>query len=356
MVISLFYKIKQVWLQVLLLSMVPTACHAQAEPGDTIDYRKVYAMGLKADVRPIMAYLDTLVLTDQKDIAFKDRFLLRFKGPRETSSNTIAPDIYALKSLFQDYWRKGLLDPGTNFDHELKSDLVALLNDSNVEDPFYWGTITVEYLKPALRRFVSFKDLYATDFGKTGKFYDLLLWKTQYTEKRPVDLLDTTLTVPIHFMDDFVSLGWLEYVRMGNYHPGGWANDKGLFCVTKGYDLRSEKFDVHFLKHEAQHFADKGRFGDLSDVRLEYRAKLMELYYGEDTLFETLQKFIMTAKEDLSNAHPYANWLLIGALSEQVFGEVFVKEIDRWQQVSPEEIRKLAKELYLKDTRALNRR
>ena len=170
------------------------------------------------------------------------------------------------------------------------------------------------------KSFFENKGFHVVDFGKTGKFYDLLAWKAEKLEETSVRLIDTTVIVPVHYTDNFISLGWLEFVRVGNYYPGGWATENdGLFCVTKGYDLSSEKFQVHFLKHEAQHYADRLRFKKRPSAhKLEYQSKLLEPHYGDNTLYETLGKFIRSAKNDPSNAYPYAYFNLIKSCPKEL--------------------------------------
>ncbi|MGS2761414.1 hypothetical protein [Sinomicrobium sp. M5D2P9] len=335
-----------------LLIGVIGICYTQPIRTDSIDYKMVYGMGLKADVAPIIACFDTLHPVAEEDIAFKNRFLSRFKYKTErvAFSEDTDNNIVLLYRIFETYWRESMLRPEISRDSIFKTDLTDFFKSLNQEQPFVKEPVTRDNLEDTFKKFIDSKGLHATGFGKTGKFYDLLLWNTEVPEEYPVELMDTSMTVTVHFMDDFVSLGWLEYVRMGNYYPGGWATEEGLYCVTKGYDLTSEKFLVHFLKHEAQHFADRARFKNLQAHQLEYRAKLLELYFGNETLYETLEKFVRTAKNDPSNAHPYANYNIIRNLSKKIFEEDLVKDLSRWKGISAQDIRKAAWFLYTEDT------
>ena len=85
-------------------------------------------------------------------------------------------------------------------------------------------------------------------------------------------------------MEDFATLGWMEYATLGAHHPGGWTEEEGIYCVKKAYDVNSENFKISYLTHEARHFADKKLWPDLKSADLEYRAKLTELNLAQDTL------------------------------------------------------------------------
>lgn len=342
-------------LLMILSAGIITTCYAQSVHTDSIDYKMVYGMGLKADVTPIITYLDTVNPVTEKDVKFKSQFLSRFKYQTEESAlpDGTDKDILSLYRNFETYWRKSMLRPDINRDGIFLNRLTKFLESLNKKQSFTNEPVTAENLEGAFRRFVDSKGLHATDFGKTGKFYDLLLWSTEVPEEYPVQLIDTAVRVTVYFMDDFVSLGWLEYVRMGASFPGGWATEEGLYCVRKGYDLSSEKFLINFLKHEAQHFADRGRYEKLPAHRLEYRAKLIELHFCEETLYKTLETFIRTAKDDPSNAHPFANHHIVRNLSEKIFSADFVTDLSRWEEVPGEDIQKAAQLLYLEDTALL---
>ncbi len=81
------------------------------------------------------------------------------------------------------------------------------------------------------------------------------------------------------------------------------------------YDLDSEDFRVHYLQHEARHFADYQRYPKLEAHDLEYRAKLTELVYAKSTLRPTLDHFIANARADLTSAHSYAESILVRNLA-----------------------------------------
>jgi hypothetical protein len=88
---------------------------------------------------------------------------------------------------------------------------------------------------------------------------------------------------------------------------------------------------------------------------LEYRAKLLELYYAKGELFNLIQSFINSAKYDKSNAHPFANYCLIRNLSLLIFNKEFETDIKQWQSVPGKNIRKAAEKLYRDNTSALKK-
>ena len=82
----------------------------------------------------------------------------------------------------------------------------------------------------------------------------------------------------------------MDYLTFGKYGTGGWASEDGTIqCIESAYDFESEKFTVSLLKHEAQHAKDLKEYPDITPAELEYRAKLVELYYSRD--WELLGKF-----------------------------------------------------------------
>lgn len=96
-------------------------------------------------------------------------------------------------------------------------------------------------------------------------------------------------------MDGFVSRSWLDFISFGNVGTGGWIGKDGSLCCIKSlYDINSQNFKTSFLKHEAQHGYDIKKFSGISSIDLEYRAKLVELIYWEDT--KIIKKIHLEAK------------------------------------------------------------
>ena len=111
----------------------------------------------------------------------------------------------------------------------------------------------------------------------------------------------------VNILKGFVFRSWMDYLTFGRYGTGGWASPDGTInCIEQTYDFESERFLVSLLKHEAQHIVDMKRFPEITPAELEYRAKLVELYYSSDLCL--LQKFLSGADESKANdAHAVAS-------------------------------------------------
>lgn len=147
--------------------------------------------------------------------------------------------------------------------------------------------------------------------GRTLPYLELMVWKAAEDTVFSVELTDGPVDVRVTFIDDFVSRGWVNFATLGKASSGGWARPDRLVCIEDDYDLDSEDFRVHYLKHEARHFADYQRYPKLKSHDLEYRAKLTELVYSDSTLRPTLSQFIANARDDATSAHSYAEFVLV---------------------------------------------
>ncbi|WP_429911899.1 hypothetical protein [Glycocaulis sp.] len=155
--------------------------------------------------------------------------------------------------------------------------------------------------------------------GITGTVHDLMVWRSQEEEIRTVELPESTQEVRVVFMDDFASRGWISYASCSARNVGGWAREDGLFAVVPSYDsLEGEEFEVNFLAHEAQHFADYAQWNELESWHLEYRAKLTELTLANSTMEKTLTRFYEDRSDNPALPHSYANARVIAELEERL--------------------------------------
>ena len=159
-----------------------------------------------------------------------------------------------------------------------------------------------------------------TRVGRTIPLLDIFVWRSQRRIDYEVELPEGSQPVTVVFMADFQSLGWSHYATFGRAYAGGWVGDDALYCIEADYDRRSEKFLVSYLKHEAQHFLDRQRFPEMSQTELEYRAKLVELIYAEETLTGLLASFEQQAAHDSPAPHAAANWQLVHDLRNTIAG------------------------------------
>lgn len=157
--------------------------------------------------------------------------------------------------------------------------------------------------------------------GLTPPLRELMLWRKQTTRDYDVALPEGVQRVRAELLDDFVSLGWSAYGRCERGSTGGWTTEEALFAVVPAYKdgLESDAFQVVFLGHEAQHFADKHRFKGLENWELEYRAKLVELVQAGTVLSQKrLGGFITSQGDDPAAPHPYANKQVVAALTKRL--------------------------------------
>ncbi len=191
---------------------------------------------------------------------------------------------------------------------------------------------------------------------ETSNFYGPYIWKNMHTRTYQVELPETTMKTRIHFMSDFLSNSWMDFLSFGKVGTGGWAKPGGLFCRYEVYrkKLDTPGFRISYLKHESQHMADYRRFGKiLEPYEWEYRAKLTELvYYPTIKLFHG---FLNSAKPDIRFTHSYAEHKLIGDLSARIFHEEYVSDPRRWE-TRFHEISPTSRELLLESSRELDKR
>ena len=121
-------------------------------------------------------------------------------------------------------------------------------------------------------------------FGKIQGYYGPYIWKDTTMITYNVELPDGVVEYTINILKGFVFRGWMDYLTFGRYGTGGWTSlDGTINCVEQAYDFKSERFLVSFLKHEVQHSVDMKQFPQITPTELEYRAKLVELYYSSDS-------------------------------------------------------------------------
>ena len=330
--------------------------HAQSADSIKLDYRKIYAACLDADVASALKLLEISdAKTSVRDAKFKTDFEARFKYDTDRSDFLIKKksDIDELLSVYHEYWRSSLLNPDQNYDSILTVKIGGIL--SRAYRLSLNTIINTDSLGFYLNKYVKSKGLYTTGWGKTGKLFDLLVWRVEKDTTYSFKLNKEKLTARVFMMDNFVTLGWEEYATFGRAFPGGWATREALFCVQKSYNLKSENFNISYLAHEGRHFADYKIFPKLSSADLEYRGKLTELSMARTSLYTLIESFIRNANYDSQNGHSIANFCAIRELSRSIFKQEFQKDMAEWKKISVEKINKTANEILKANTRALQR-
>ena len=331
---------------------------------DQFDYKRVYNLVFQGNMSEALVLLDTIadskLTIDQKKI--KDKYYKRFKYQNE-QNEWIVP----LLEIFQSYWREVLLDYNVieSADVKFKTELTDFLFERNFIsneiprdtvlerlDNFQNGIVKKE--GNYLYQFIRSKGFYGMPLGRMANYYDLLLWAKQTEKIYEIAIPGQTVNVKVIFMEDFISNGWIDYATFGEKMAGGWAEKDALYCVKKLYNTSGEKFQVSYLTHEAQHFADYKSFPKLTGPDLEYRAKLTEFCAVKETVYELLSKYINMSHNDRKNAHPFASYCVIRDLSKEIFDQEFVTDIKEWEKISYQDINKASIKLLKQNTTDLN--
>lgn len=348
---------KKMYFQFFCFIVLPMITLAQKPPNDSIRYdlNKLYSYCLDVDVKSALVYVESV---DPEKLSAKSKkvkaiFEERFKYDNDKSSylNDKSSGIDDLLSMYHSYWRESLLNPDKNFDTIFRNQ-VAIFLSLKLKHPLS-ELISDDSINVYEKKYIESKGLHTTGFGRTGKLYDLLVWKTQNDTTYITDFHNEKISSRVYMMDDFVILGWMEYATFDLYYPSGWATREALYCVKKSYDLNSEDFLISYLAHEGRHFSDFKLFPKLSNADLEYRAKLTELSLLKTTLYDTIEFFINNSNFNSDNSHSVANYCAIRDLSIKVFGVEYEKDIAKWKSVKMKKINAKSYGLLKSNTKAL---
>ncbi|WP_222984211.1 hypothetical protein [Flagellimonas meishanensis] len=328
-------------------------CQQETE-GTKLTYRQIYAYGMDANLPPALELVREHAVVDEKDVEFKERFLKRFGKANDESmyASSGNDEIDELLGYFRAYWRMSMLDPEGDYMMELGRKVMPFLSKNY---PIFKGPQQRDSLGNFLADFIRSKGLHTTSqINPQGRLVDMMIWKDQKDTLYHVKLSKVEdVDVQVVMLDDFVTLGWMEYATLGAHHPGGWTTEEAIFCVRKAYDFSTEDFLVSLLAHEARHFADKQVFENLSDQQLEYRAKLTELSRAKETAYNLIGFFTQNANSKSENGHQLANYEVIRNFSEHFFNTEFQNAPEEWKKIPVKKINRYASKLLAKNTLAL---
>ena len=286
---------------IALLAAAATIAAAPPQPSD--QFSQALGAALQADEVTALKALNGVDLTglperDQAAAAcMRERFGPDSK-PAPAAGNSIADRSLA---LYRDYWHSAMTHPERRAAEEqrLTMRLRQLLKAPKGTD--------LDALEPILAKALEKEGLYSLQ-GQTGLLRELMIWSKQEERVMHARLPEGEHDVTVFLLDGFSSLGWGAYATCDRASTGGWTTETALFAVVPKYSsLDAEEFQVTFLGHEGQHFADKSRFKNLESWELEYRAKLTELAEADTTRAKVLGKFIMDQGDDPASPHSYAN-------------------------------------------------
>ena len=319
---------------------------------ETLDYNKLIGLALNQDIPTLLQELNTAGELSDKDKGIKSSYENRFKYVNDRTDYFLKKDttLNPLNRIYQQYWRKSMLDHSTNYDKVFVDQLLGFFQTENRQSKFTGKKINKKSIERVYDDYIQAKGVHSTGYGKTGSLYDFLVWKAELDTTYRVNLITDTVSVNVDFMSGFISLGWEEYATLGRSYPGGWTTSTALFCVKDAYDVKSESFRVSYLSHEGQHFSDNRHFPHLIQRDLEYRAKLTELTYADNSIYSLIEAFINNARYDRDNAHPFADYCLLRDLSKLIFHSDPEKDLLKWKQIPKTDLNKCARQLFLQNT------
>jgi hypothetical protein len=317
----------------------------------------VITKALEGDVREALRVLENVPLDtlDSSERKVRERMLRTFVDkqlpPIEVQDSFVAEVIRS----YQDYWMRVLLHEATPTEGKeyLFRRLSGLLEQSGCHTRFRTLGKVLDEVGPRLRRkgFYSNVDL---GFRITLPYWELMVWRSESNRTYKVKLPETTVKVKVVFMRDFVTLGWSALATGGRAFSGGWAGKNTLYCVADSYDPGSKSFEMSYVNHEAQHFADYKRFPKLEQPELEYRAELVGLILGHENARAALMAIASQTGNSRSAPHNYANLKVFTDISRAILGgDSPVNDPERWRGISDQAISDAAKGLLERNTKSL---
>ncbi len=229
------------------------------------------------------------------------------KSVAEKPASTGDAWVDSLAAAYQTYWHRALTHPKQIAAAEkvLRGKIGAALGRTIPTDADF-DAAEADLEKRALEHG------YHVLLGRTPPLRELMLWRKTTIEDRNVPLPDGPEVVRVNLLDDFVLRGWAYYVTCSQRSAGGWATEDGLFAVVPAYrSVTDETFNVRFVAHEGQHFADKRVFKDLESWELEYRGKLAEFALADESQGLTRQLICENREETKNSPHGYANMQVV---------------------------------------------
>jgi hypothetical protein len=345
-------------LAVLLIGIVIVSVTCTSKyPGEKFSFDKLYSFAIQEDVKKIIESLKVIpedsLNSDQKEI--KKRYFSRFVTKTEKFDyKTQDSLIINILIIFHNYWTDVLMKnksirKSENINRPLLMSIIKNYLDAKV------GITSSNDFNLDLAN-ILMKNHYYSRVDRTGNILDLIIWTKQSKETYSINMADTIVNVPVIFIDTPITLGWEGYATFDHYYPGGWTSADSLYCITKGYDITSEKFRVSYLTHEAQHLIDSKIYSGYSRWIAEYRAKLAELSVAEKTVYTLINFFIKDSKNDSHLTHPYGEYRVISDLSKEIFKENFVIDSKRWETISFQDINNASKKLLKQNTLTLTKK
>lgn len=323
------------------------------------NFKSIYPFALRGELQNVFNILDTIneKKISPRELKIKERYYTRFINQNEIFNyKTSDENIIEFVDMFHSYWKKNMIHGQTI--EKADSLFTELMANYLIVNKYIPENVSFDLVENNLYKysndFLKGKGYFSNAFGKTGHLYDLFLWKKEEIENYSIELIEESVNVKVHLMDDFISTGWSHYTTFGRSYASGWANREALFCVVSAYDIESENFKISYLTHEGQHFSDYKKYPKLIQKDLEYRAKLVELAKSETTTIQIINKFITNASNQPENAHAFANYCVIRDLSKLLFNKNYVNKKNDWMSIDSQLIKDKSKILFNNNTEKLD--
>ena len=326
-------------------------------PAEEFSFEKLYSFAIQEDVKKIVESLKLVpedsLNSDQKEI--KKKYFSRFATRTEKFDYKTQDSLLInILSIFHNYWTDVLMKNKSlrKSENIYRPILMSFIKNNAGEKGEISGSDDFNF---SLTN-ILLKNGYYSRVDRTGNIMDLIIWSRQSKETYSVYIADTIINASVILVDSVISFGWEGYATFDYYYPGGWTSADSLYCITKDYDLTSEKFRVSYLTHETQHLTDSKTYSGYSRWLAEYRAKLAELSVAEKTVYNLLNFFIQDSKNDSRLTHPYGEYRVISDLSMAIFKENFVTDSKRWETISFQDINNASKKLLKQNSLTLTKR
>ena len=320
------------------------------------ELKKVLPTSFQGSVKQIIKFIQEYrkEMTEE-DEKIKEKYLKRFLEYEFPNTDNLPEFISEMLTNFYWYWCKQMMgeeshEEGTNIFGQKMVQLamkhfgpdLEITGIESLEGPFI---AKVEELG------------YYTLLGITSPYFECMLWKENVEKTFEVKLPEGKTDVKIVFIDDFVCYGWMGFATFDKYKTGGWATKEVIYSLgPPPKDLNDEKFTIPILMHEGRHFLDYKTYPKLQQPELEFRAKLTELSFAKEILYEKIEQFLTARNEtDRNVPHTLSNYFVIQSLSRELFEKELESDITKWKEKGEAEINQAAQRLIKANNSFLNR-
>ena len=313
---------------------------------------KAFQGSVKQLIKFIQEYSNDMTKEDEE---IKEIFLKRFLEYEFPNTDDLPEFISELLTAFYQYWSKQMMgeeshEEGSNIFGQKMVQLAMKHVGPDLE------ITDIESLKEPLTSKV--EELgYHTLLGIVSPYFECMLWKENVEKTFEVKLPEGKTDVKIVFLDDFLCYGWLGFATLDKSHTGGWATKDIIYSVgSPPEDENDEKFTISILMHEGRHFLDYTVYPKLQQPELEFRAKLTELSYAKEILFDKIEQFLIARNEtDRNVPHAIGNYFVIQSLSRDLFGKDLESDLTRWKEKGNDEINQAAQRVIKANNSYLNK-